>query len=148
MSVSQRIEKDFLAAYKAKDDVRVAVLRMLKAAAKNKQVELRRPLTDDEMFDVLAKQVKQRQESIDQFSQAGRNDLADKERAELVVLQGYLPQALTAEETAKAVDDAVTSLGATGLKDMGRVMQAVLGANKGRVDGKLVSELVKARLSS
>lgn len=148
MSVSQRIEKDFVASYKAKDDVRVAVLRMLKTAAKNKQVELRRPLTDDEMLDVLAKQVKQRQESIDLFSQAGRNDLADKERAELDVLQDYLPQALTAEETAKAVDDAVASLGAASLKDMGKVMQAVLGANKGRVDGKLVSDLVKARLSS
>ncbi|GAB6035670.1 GatB/YqeY domain-containing protein [Fundidesulfovibrio butyratiphilus] len=148
MSLSQRIETDFVAAYKAKDDVRVAVLRMLKTAAKNKQVELRRPLADDELLDVLAKQVKQRQESIDQFSQAGRNDLADKERAELEVLRDYLPQALTAEETAKAVDQAVASLGATSLKDMGKVMQAVLGANKGRVDGKLVSELVKARLSS
>lgn len=148
MNITQRIENDFVVAYKAKQDVRVAVLRMLKTAAKNKQVELRRPLTDDEVLDVVAKQVKQRHESIEQFTQAGRIDLADKEQAELGVLLEYLPEPLDAQATAKAVEDAVAQLGASSLKDMGKVMQAVLGAHKGRVDGKLVSELVKARLSA
>ncbi len=148
MTFTQQIEKDFLVAYKAKEDVRVAVLRMLKTAAKNKQVDLRRELTDAEMLEVVAKQVKQRQESIEMFRTAGRDAQADQEQAEMVILQAYLPTQLTAEETAAAVDVAATQTGALGMKDMGKVIQAVMGAHKGRVDGKLVSELVKARLSS
>ena len=148
MTLTQQIEKDFLAAYKAKEDVRVAVLRMLKTAAKNKQVDLRRELTDEEMLEVIAKQVKQRQESIDMFRTAGREQQAAQEHAEMVILQTYLPTQLSTEETAAAVDAAVAQTAASGMKDMGRVMQAVMLACKGRIDGKLVSELVKARLSS
>jgi len=148
MTLTQQIEKDFLAAYKAKEDVRVAVLRMLKTAAKNRQVELRRELTDEEMLAVIARQVKQRQESIDMFRTAGRTEQADQEQAEMVILQTYLPTQLSAEETAAAVDAAVAEAGASGMKDMGRVMQALKQRCQGRIDGKLASELVKARLSS
>lgn len=148
MSLSQEIEKDFLAAYKAKEDVRVAVLRMLKTAAKNKQVELGRPLTDDEMREVIVRQVKQRHESIDLFRKGGRADLAAREESEMAVLKGYLPAPLTPEETAQAVDQAIAELNACAMKDMGRVVQAVLARHKGRVDGKSVSDLVRARLSA
>ena len=148
MSLAQRIEKDFIVAFKAKKTDEVAVVRMLKAAAKNKQVELRRELTESEMLDVVARQVKQRQESIDQFRAAGRDDLAGIEEREMFILQAYLPTALTPQEMAEVVDATIQSLGAAGMKDMGRVMNAILGAHAGRVDGKELSALVRAKLSS
>ena len=148
MSLSERIEKDYVAAFKAKKTDEVAVLRMLKAAVKNKQVELRRELADNEILDVVAKQVKQRQESIDQFRAAARIDLAEIEERELVVLRTYLPTALSAAELEEAVVSTIQALGASGMKDMGRVMSAILGEHAGRVDGKDLSALVRARLSS
>jgi len=147
MTLQEQIEKDFLAAYKAKEEVRVAVLRMLKTAAKNRQVELLRPLSDEEVLEVIARQVKQRQESIDQFSQAGRKEMAEREAAEMVVLKAYLPVQLSAEETAAAVAAAIAETGATSAKEMGKVMQAVMAKHKGRIDGKAVNEIVKARLT-
>jgi uncharacterized protein YqeY len=148
MNLTARIESDYLAAMRARDELVVGVLRMLKAAAKMRQVELRRPLTDDELLDVLAKQGKQRRESIEQFAKANRADLVDKEERELAVLLTYLPAPLTGAELAAAVDAAVAELDARSMKDMGRVVQAVLAAHKGRVDGKRVSDAVKARLTS
>jgi len=148
MSLESHIESEFVAAYKAKDDVRVMVLRLLKTAAKNRRVAVGRPLTDDDYLELLAREVKQRQESIDQFQAAGRQDLVDKEAAELAVLKGYLPEPLDADELAALVDGTVAALGAAGMKDMGRVMQAILKDNKGRVDGKALSDLVRARLAS
>lgn len=148
MALQARIESDFVAAYKAKESVKVAVLRMLKTAIKTRQVELCRPLEDDEILDVIAKQVKQRRESIEQFNAGGRPDLAEKEAAELDELSGYLPKALSDEELAQAVDAAIAALGTSGLKDMGRVMQAVMDAHKGQVDGKKASALVRGRLSA
>ena len=148
MSLSERIEKDYVAAFKAKRTDEVAVLRMLKAAVKNKQVELRRELADNEILDVVAKQVKQRQESIDQFRAAGRDDLAGIEEREMLILQAYLPTALTPQEMAEVVDATIQSLGAAGMKDMGKVMNAILGTHAGRVDGKELSALVRAKLSS
>lgn len=148
MNLTARIESDYLAAMRGRDEVVVSVLRMLKAAAKMRQVELRRPLTDDELLDVLAKQGKQRRESIEQFAKAGRADLVEKEERELVVLSAYLPAPLTDAELGDAVAAAVAELDARSMKDMGRVVQAVLAAHKGRADGKRVSEAVKARLTS
>ncbi len=121
---------------------------MLKTAAKNRQVELKRPLTDEDLLELLAKQVKQRQESVEQFQTAGRTDWADKEAAEIVVLEGYLPPRLSREEMIKAIDSAVVHSGAAGPKDMGKVMQMVMAEFKGRVDGKTLSGLVKERLSA
>lgn len=148
MNLIARIESDFLAAMKAREELVLGVLRMLKAAAKMRQVELRRPLTDDEFFDVVAKQVKQRRESIDLFAKANRADLVDKEERELAVLIAYLPAPLTDDELAAAVNAAVAELAASTMKDMGKVVQSVLAAHKGRVDGKRVSDAVKARLAS
>ena len=148
MSLSERIEKDYVAAFKAKRTDEVAVLRMLKAAVKNKQVELRRELADNEILDVVAKQVKQRQESIDQFRAAGRVDLAEIEERELLILRTYLPTALSPAELEEAVVSTIQALGASGMKDMGRVMSSILGEYAGRIDGKELSALVRAKLSS
>jgi uncharacterized protein YqeY len=148
MSLSARIEKDYLTAFKAKKTDEVAVLRMLKAAVKNKQVDLRRELTDSEILDVVAKQVKQRQESIDQFRAAGRIDLAEIEEREHLILSAYLPTALSPQELEEAVVVTIQTLAASGMKDMGKVMNAILGEHAGRVDGKELSALVRAKLSS
>ncbi|MBE1423744.1 uncharacterized protein YqeY [Desulfomicrobium macestii] len=148
MSLSERLEKDYLTAFKAKKTDEVAVLRMLKAAVKNKQVDLRRELTDSEILDVVAKQVKQRQESIDQFRAAGRIDLAEIEEREHLILRAYLPTALSPQELEEAVAMTIQTLGASGMKDMGKVMNAILGEHAGRVDGKELSALVRAKLSS
>lgn len=148
MSLQERIERDFIAAYKNKDTDLVAVLRMLKTVAKNRQVDLQRPLTDDEVLDLVLKQIKQRQESIDMYSKAGRDELAAKEAAELELLRAYQPQPLSADELAALIETVSTEQGATSIKDMGRVIQAIMNTHKGRVDGKAVSELVRNRLSS
>jgi len=148
MSLSERIEKDYVAAFKAKKTDEVAVLRMLKAAVKNKQVELRRELADNEILDVVAKQVKQRQESIDQFRAAGRTDLVEIEEREHLILRTYLPAALSSTELEEVVVSTIQALGASGMKDMGRVMNAIMGEHAGRVDGKELSALVRVKLSS
>ena len=150
MTLSERIEQDYLAAYKAKDQQRLDVLRLLKTAAKNRQVELKKslePLDDAALLDIIGKQAKQRQDSIEQFTAAGRKDLAAKEAAEMVILKEYLPEALSQEAIEAAVDAAIASVGATGMKQMGTVMQAVMNAHQGQVDGKALSSLVKSRLS-
>ena len=147
MSLSSRLEQDFLRAYKSKDAIRVAVLRMVKTAIKNKQIELGREPDHDETLALLAREAKKRQESIDLFATAGRNDLVAKERRELEVLEAYLPKPMTREELASVVEATISELGATGMKDMGRVMQAVMAGRKAQVDGKILSELVRSRLS-
>ncbi len=150
MTLSERIDKDYITAYKAKEQIKLDVLRLLKTAAKNLLVELKRSsgsLDDAEMMDVLLRQAKQRQDSIVQYTDAGRADLAEREAAELVILQEYLPKALTPEELEAAIDAAIVSTGATDPKEMGKVMNAIMAAYKGRVDGKSLSATVRARLT-
>jgi len=149
MSLSQKIDKDYIEAYKAKATVKVAVLRHLKTAIKNRMVEEKADsLPDDVVMDLIAKQVKQRRDSFDQYTKAGRDDLAKTEAEELVELEQYLPKGLSEEELTEAIDIAIAELGASGMQDMGKVMQAVMAAHKGRVDGKMASTLVKSRLSA
>ena len=145
MSTAERIEKDYLDAYKAKDKVRLGTLRLLKTAAKNLQVELMRPLTDADYMDVLLKQAKQRQDSIEQYAAANRSDLAEQEAAELAVLREYLPQPLTEEELLDVVEKTVKPLLGEGMKAMGTAIQAIMAEYRGRVDGKAVSDAVKVR---
>lgn len=148
MTLLERIESDFVAAYKSKQHELVAVLRMLKTAAKNRQVELRRPLDDSELLDVVLKQIKQRQESQEMYVKAGREDLAAKEGAELELLRAYQPQPLNREELDALINAVIVECNAVSVKDMGRVIQAIMTTHKGRVDGKSLSELVRSRLSS
>lgn len=145
--LSKKIERDFLQAYKAKDTQKVAVLRMLKAAIKNKQVELGREPDDAEVLGILTSQLKQRQESFEQYKSAGREDLAEQELKETGIIEEYLPPPMSDEELGRIVEEAVRETGAEGMKDMGRVMQKIMPECKGRVDGKKVSEAVRAKLS-
>ena len=151
MSLTNRIEQDYIAAYKGRDSLRLSVLRLLKTAAKNMLVELKRPggeLSDAELCAVLVKQAKQRQDSIEQFRAASRRDLADKEEAELHILQEYLPKPLSPEELEAAISAAIAETGASSPRDMGRIMQKLTTEHAGRVDGKTLSGMVRARLAS
>jgi uncharacterized protein YqeY len=150
MSLAEQIEKEYVSVYKSKDAVRLAVLRLLKTAVKNRLVELCRPrgtLSDDEMIDVIIKQAKQRRDSIEQYTAAGRPDLAGKEQEELAVLEEYLPRPLSHEEIASLVETAVKDLPACSSKDTGRIISAIMARHKGRIDGKRLAETVKARLA-
>lgn len=146
MSLIERVEKDYVTAYKSKDALRLSVLRHLKTAAKNLQVQLMRPVTEEEFLDVLMKQAKQRQDAMEQFRAGGRPELADKEAAEYAVLQEYMPKPLSAEETEAAIREAIRAVEAQDIRDMGRVMNHIMAACKGRVDGKTLSAAVRAAL--
>ena len=148
MSLIERVEKDYVTAYKNKDALRLSVLRHLKTAAKNLQVQLMRPVTEEEFLDVVMKQAKQRQDAMEQFRSGKRPDLADKEAAEYAVLKEYMPKALSAEEIEALVREAVEAVGAREVRDMGRVMNHIMAAHKGRVDGKELSAAVRAALQA
>jgi uncharacterized protein YqeY len=148
MTLSERISKDMTEAMKAKDQARLSPLRMAKAALMNGEVSKGRALDEAEAQQVLASLIKQRRDSIEQFGSAGRQDLVDKETAEIVVLERYAPPAASAAELEKAVLDAIAETGASTPKDMGRVMKAVMSGLAGKsVDGKAVNELVRQKLA-
>ncbi len=148
MSLEQTLSTDIVTAMKAKDAMRLTPLRMLKAALTNKSIEKGRALEGAEELQVVSMLVKQRRDSIDQFTKGGRVDLADKEQAEIVVLEAYLPASASDEEIAAAVAAAVAETGATTAKDMGKVMKAVMAALAGKtVDGKKVSDAVRQSLN-
>ena len=147
MTMMQRIGEDMSAAMKARDQGRLAPLRMAKAALMNKEVEKGRPLDDAEAQQVVSSLIKQRRDSIEQFTRGGRPELAEKEAAEIAVLEAYLPPPVDPKEIEAAVDAAVAETGASSAKDLGRVMKAVMPKLAGRaVDGKTVNELVRQRL--
>ncbi len=146
MELKQKIEADAKAAMKERAAEKVSTLRMLIAALKNKEIDKRRPLTGDEVIETVRSLIKQRKDSVEQFAKGGRQDLVDKETAEIAVLEAYLPKQLTREELDVLVRDAVAETGAQGARDMGKVMKAVAAKAAGRADNKLVSELVKQAL--
>ena len=148
MSLEQSLSTDIVTAMRAKDATRLTALRMLKTALTNKSIEKGRALEAAEELQVVSQLVKQRRDSIEQFTKGGRKDLADKEQAEIVILDTYLPAAATDDEIGTAVAAAITETGATSQKDMGRVMKAVMAALTGKtVDGKKVNEAVRKILS-
>ena len=147
MSLKDQITDDMKSAMRAKDSDRLSAIRMLLAAIKQKEVDERVTLDDTAVIAVVDKLIKQRKDSIAAYTQAGRMDLADKESAEVTVLEGYLPQRLSAAEIAAEVDRIVTELGAAGPGDMGKVMGAVKAQLAGKADMGQVSAAVKARLS-
>lgn len=148
MSLEQTLGVDIVTAMKAKDATRLTALRMLKSALTNKSIEKGRALEAAEELQVVSMLVKQRRDSIEQFTRGGRADLADKEQAEIAVLDAYLPAAATDEEIGAAVKVAVAETGATTAKDMGKVMKAVMAALAGKtVDGKKVNEEVRRSLA-
>ena len=147
--MNDQVGADIAAAMKARDASRLSALRMLKAAVMNKSVEKGRDLDDAEVLQVVASLVKQRRDSIEQFTNAGRTDLVEKETAELKVLQAYLPAAATPEEINAAVAEAIAETGASSPKDMGKVMKAVMPKLAGKnADGKAVNEAVRRTLGA
>ena len=142
MSLGEKIRADLTAAMKAREAAKVSTLRMVQAALKNEQIEQGRELTDEEVQAVLRRSVKQRQDSIEQFTKGGRQDLADKESAELKLLEIYLPKQMSDDEVEAVVRDIISSVGATSRKDSGRVMKEVMARYKGVIDGKKVQEIV------
>jgi uncharacterized protein YqeY len=149
MSLSKQIVSDLTAAMKAQDATALSTLRMVKAAMMNRQIEKGSELDDDDMQKLLRSLVKQRRDSIEQYEKAGRQELVDKETAEIKIIETYLPQAASQEEIEQAVDAAIAETGATSMKDMGKVMKAVQAALAGKnADGRTISETVKAKLVS
>jgi uncharacterized protein len=148
MALEQTLTADIGAAMKARDTTRLTALRMLKTALMNKSIEKGRALEPAEELQVVSSLVKQRRDSIEQFTAGGRADLAAKEEAEIGILETYLPPAVSSEELERAVSDAVAQTGASGPKDIGKVMKVVMAGLSGKtVDGKKVNELVRAKLS-
>jgi uncharacterized protein YqeY len=146
MGLRETIDADTKHALKAGAREKVSTLRMLNAALKNKQIDKRRSLTEEEVVETVRSLIKQRRDSIEQFAKGGRQDLVDKETFEITFLEAYLPKQLSREELDVMVRDAITQAGAQGAKDMGKVMKLVIPLVGGRADGKLISELVKNAL--
>ena len=144
MTLKEQIVADMTAAMKAKDVARTSTLRMVKAAITNREKESGAPINDEDVLKLLRSQLKQRRDSVEQYQKANRQNLADKETAEIGVIESYLPQAASAEEIEQAVSGAIAETGATSMKDMGAVMKASMAKLAGKnADGRLVSETVK-----
>lgn len=148
MEILPKIMNEIKEAMKSKDTLKVNTLRFLQSAIKNREIELRpNPMNDDEAMGVLKKLVKQRKESIEQYKAGGRQDLVDQETAELKILETYLPAQMSKEQVEKLVAEVLAVTGAKTIKDMGPVMKEVLARSGGAADNKLVSEIVRAKLS-
>ena len=148
MTLTKQIVADLTAAMKAQDAGRTSTLRMVKAAMMNRQIEKGSELDDDDMQKLLRSLVKQRRDSIEQYEKAGRQELVDKEKAEIEVIETYLPQAASQEEIEQAVAAAIADTGASSMRDMGKVMKAAQAALAGKnADGRIISEVVKAKLN-
>ncbi|HKE61666.1 MAG TPA: GatB/YqeY domain-containing protein [Nitrospira sp.] len=147
MSLRDRLTEDLKLAMKARDQLRMDVIRMIKAAVLNKEVEMKKDLDDAEMSRIMTTMIKQRKESVEQYEKGQRAELAAKERQEISIIETYLPKALSQEELAQAVDTVIRETGASSAKDMGAVMKAVMARLAGQsVDGKQVSDLVRSKL--
>ena len=147
MGLKERLDQDLKTAMREKAKLRLDTIRMLKSAIKYREIELMKPLDDAGVEGVVATEIKRRRDSVEQYKAGNRQDLADKEAAEIAILQAYLPQQLTEAELRAKVDEAVKKVGAQGPKDMGAVMKALMPEVQGKAEGKAVSDMVKARLA-
>ena len=148
MSIVEKISQDMVQAMKSREELKLSTLRMVKTALKNKEIDKRAALDDKEAMAVLSTLIKQRKESIEQFTKGGRTELAEKEQAEIGIIESYLPKALGEDEIAAAVRATITEMGSPTIKDMGTVMKNTMAKFGGaRVDGKVVSDIVKRELS-
>ncbi len=147
MSLLDRLTEDMKSAMKAGEAVRLGTIRLLRGQIKEAAIDKRADLTDDEMLGVLTNAAKKRREAVEAYRNAGRVDLAEKEEAELAVIQGYLPAALDAAEIEAIIDRTIAETGAQTIRDLGKVMSLVMNETKGRADGKMVSEMVRRKLS-
>ncbi len=148
MPLMEQIEQDIIRAMKSKDTVKVSTLRMLKSALSNYLIQQKKDKADDaDVLQIIAKQAKQRRESLESFEKAGRQDLVAKEKAELGILESYLPKQLTDDELKSEIQKAMATSGAKGPADMGKLMKALMPAIQGKADGKRIQEAVKALLN-
>ena len=150
MSIPEQIQKDITTAMKAREEARLSALRMIKTALKNREIEKMAPLDDNEALKVLSTLIKQRKESAEQFRNGGRNEMADKEEAEITLIETYMPKAASEEQIVAGVRAVIAEMGSPSMKDMGTVMKQVMTRFQGageRVDGKQVSDIVKRELS-
>lgn len=147
MSLLQDLSKDMVAAMKSHDKETLNTVRMLKAAVKNEQIDKGHELTANEGIAVMSREYKQRKESLAEFERAGREDLVNQTKAEMKIVEQFLPKQLSVDEVKKVVDETIDQLGASGMKDFGKVMGAAMGKLKGQADGKIVNQTVKAELN-
>lgn len=146
MSLIQQLDQDMKAAMKQKDKDTLSTIRMVRAAIKKVEIDKRTGLSEEDVLEVLVREIKQRKDSLNEFEKAGRDDLAQKEKREIEILSTYLPKQLTEEELRQIVEQAIAQTGATSKKEMGKVMSAVVPLVKGRADGKQVNQLVQQLL--
>lgn len=142
------LNREMVLAAKLKDKIRLSALRMIKAGVHNREIDLKRKMTDSEFLQMLSSMVKQRKDSIDQFKKGGREDLVEKEEAELKVIQQFMPVQISEEEIDAEIQKSIQEVGAVGIKDMGKVMKVLMPKLTGKADGKMVGDKVKERLSS
>jgi len=147
MGLEERLVDEMKQAMRSSDKVRLSTIRMIRTAVKNKEIELRKKLDDEEIQRVIQGMLRRTEESIEQFRLGGRMDLVDKESQEGDILKSYLPQALSAEEILKVIDESIQETQASSLKDLGKVMKSVMPKLTGKADGKVINQLVKERLS-
>lgn len=147
MSLNEKLESDLKDAMRQKDVKTLSVLRLIKSAVKNSEIQKGSELEENEILSVLEKQAKQRRDSIDQFEKGGRNDLAENEKVELEIIQKYLPTKLSEDETASLVREVIAELGTTEISGMGSVIKEVMTRSKGAAEGSTVSRIVKEQLS-
>ena len=147
MNLEEKLVEEMKQAMKANDKIRLSTIRMIRSSAKNKEFELRRKLEDEDIIKVIQGMVRKGEESIEQFQAGGRNDLVEKEKAEIEILKSFLPQPLTQEEIIKIIDETIQETQSSSLKDLGKVMKAVMLRLGGKADGKVINQLVKERLS-
>ncbi|MFC5450248.1 GatB/YqeY domain-containing protein [Paenibacillus aestuarii] len=143
MSLSERLNEDMKQAMKSQDKFKLSVIRMVRSTIKNSEIDLKRTLDDNEVLDVLTREIKQRKDSLQEFEKAGRDDLAANLQAELVILTEYMPQQLSEEEVKAIVQQTIQQVGASSKADMGKVMTALMPQVKGRADGKVINQLVQ-----
>ncbi|MBF0292576.1 MAG: GatB/YqeY domain-containing protein [Nitrospinae bacterium] len=148
MSIKEKLTEDMKTAMKAKDSARLSTIRMLNSVLKNREIDQRRELSDEEVVAAISTAVKQRRDSIEQFKAGGRQDLVEKEEAEVAILMAYLPQQLTEDEIRDIVKAAIAETSATSGKDMGKVMKVIMPKTKGKADGGLVNKVVKELLGA
>ncbi len=148
MSLPDRLLAEMNKAAKVRDRIKLSTIRLIRSAIKNKEIEKRRPLEDEEILKVISSMIRQREESIQQFRRGGREDLVKKEEAELKILRSFLPEQLSEEQIKKLIDEVLEETKATTFKDMGKVMQTLMPKIAGRADGAKVNKMVREKLSS
>ena len=146
MTLKQKLQEDLKTSMKNKDTLRKSVITLIRSSIKQVEVDKRIELNDDDVIDIISKQLKQRNDSLEQFLDAGREDLVEETRSEIEVLKEYLPQQLSEEELNEIVKQTISEVGATSMKDLGKIMSVIKPKTKGRADGKLINKLVKENL--